>query len=133
MPETATRLPRARTPRNPVWLDAIDVYKRSFDATSAETLIDGAEAFAEMLWCPETMAGIVRKRWRLRECDAAGWTPQGRVQKTRFVASRPPVRRSVRGAALVSSPDGPAPLRARRRSGAGGEIPDAFRICAGVG
>ena len=48
MPETATRLPRARTPRNPVWLDAIDVYKRSFDATSAETLIDGAEAFAEM-------------------------------------------------------------------------------------
>ena len=48
MPDTATRLPCARTLRNPVWLDAIDVYKRSFDATSAETLIDGAAAFAEM-------------------------------------------------------------------------------------
>ena len=48
MPETATRLPRARTTRNPAWLDALDVYKRSFDATSAETLIEGAEAFAEM-------------------------------------------------------------------------------------
>lgn len=48
MPETATRLPRSRTPRNPAWLDALDVYKRSFDATSAETLIEGAEAFAEM-------------------------------------------------------------------------------------
>ena len=42
------RLPRARTTRNPAWLDALDVYKRSFDATSAETLIEGAEAFAEM-------------------------------------------------------------------------------------
>lgn len=48
MPETATRLPRARTTRNPAWLDALDVYKRSFDATSAETLIEGAEAFAKM-------------------------------------------------------------------------------------
>ena len=48
MPETATRLPRALTTRNPAWLDALDVYKRSFDATSAETLIEGAEAFAEM-------------------------------------------------------------------------------------
>ena len=48
MPETATRLPRARTTRNPAWLDALDVYKRSFDATSAETLTEGAEAFAEM-------------------------------------------------------------------------------------
>ena len=48
MSETATRLPRARTTRNPAWLDALEVYKRSFDATSAETLIDGAEAFAEM-------------------------------------------------------------------------------------
>ena len=48
MPETATRLPRARTTRNPVWLDALEVYKRSFDATSAETLTEGAEAFAEM-------------------------------------------------------------------------------------
>ena len=48
MPETATRLPRARTTRNPAWLEALEVYKRSFDATSAETLIDGAEAFAEM-------------------------------------------------------------------------------------
>lgn len=48
MSETATRLPRARTTRNPAWLEALEVYKRSFDATSAETLIDGAEAFAEM-------------------------------------------------------------------------------------
>ena len=48
MPETATRLPRARTTRNPAWLDALEVYKRSCDATSSETLIDGAEAFAEM-------------------------------------------------------------------------------------
>ncbi len=48
MPETATRLPRARTTKNPAWLDALDVYKRSFDATSAETLTEGAEAFAEM-------------------------------------------------------------------------------------
>ncbi len=48
MPETATRLPRARTTRNPAWLDALDVYKRSFDATSTETLTEGAEAFAEM-------------------------------------------------------------------------------------
>ena len=48
MPETVTRLPRARTTRNPAWIEALEVYKRSFDATSAETLIDGAEAFAEM-------------------------------------------------------------------------------------
>ncbi len=31
------------------------------------------------LWRPEMMAGFVRKRWRLWECDAAGWTPQERV------------------------------------------------------
>ncbi len=48
MSETATRLPRARTPRIPAWLAALDVYKQSFNATSAETLIEGAEAFAEM-------------------------------------------------------------------------------------
>ena len=48
MSETATRLPRARTSKNPAWLDALEVYKRSFDATSAESLTDGAEAFAEM-------------------------------------------------------------------------------------
>ena len=49
MPETnAPRLPRARIVRNPVWLDAIEVYKASFDATSDDTLAEGAEAFAEM-------------------------------------------------------------------------------------
>lgn len=37
MPETATRLPRARTPRNPEWLDALKVYERSLDARSVET------------------------------------------------------------------------------------------------
>jgi hypothetical protein len=43
MPETATPLPHARTPRNPVWLDAIDVYKRSFDVRLAGL---GPEALA---------------------------------------------------------------------------------------
>ncbi len=33
----------------------------------------------ERMWRPEMMAGFVRKRWRLWECDAAGWTPQERV------------------------------------------------------
>lgn len=48
MPENATRLPRARTRQNPVWLDAIDVYKHGFDATTPDTLAIGAESFAEL-------------------------------------------------------------------------------------
>lgn len=48
MPETTPRLPRARTRKNPEWLDALAVYRRSFDASSADALTEGAEAFAEM-------------------------------------------------------------------------------------
>jgi hypothetical protein len=53
MPETTPRLPQSRTrpgqPRKgPEWLDALSFYKRSFDASSADALADGAEAFAEM-------------------------------------------------------------------------------------
>jgi len=53
MPETTPRLPQSRTrpgqPRKgPEWLDALTFYKRSFDASSADALADGAEAFAEM-------------------------------------------------------------------------------------
>jgi hypothetical protein len=53
MLETTPRLPQSRTrpgqPRKgPEWLDALTFYKRSFDASSADTLADGAEAFAEM-------------------------------------------------------------------------------------
>ena len=49
MPETTTpRLPQSRTRKGPEWLDALGFYKRSFDASSADALADGAEAFAEM-------------------------------------------------------------------------------------
>jgi hypothetical protein len=48
MPATTPRLPRARTRKNPEWLDALAVYRRSFDASSADALTEGAEAFAEM-------------------------------------------------------------------------------------
>lgn len=49
MPETTTpRLPQSRTRKGPEWLDALAFYKRSFDASSADALADGAEAFAEM-------------------------------------------------------------------------------------
>lgn len=48
MPESATALPRARVRSNPVWLDAIEVYKQGFDATSPDTLAIGAESFAEL-------------------------------------------------------------------------------------
>lgn len=46
MQENATRLPRTR--QNPVWLDAIDVYKQGFDATTPDSLAIGAESFAEL-------------------------------------------------------------------------------------
>ena len=48
MPESATSLPRARARQNPVWLDAIDVYKHGFDATTPDSLAIGAESFAEL-------------------------------------------------------------------------------------
>ncbi len=48
MPESATALPRARVRNNPVWLDAIEVYKQGFDASSPDTLAIGAESFAEL-------------------------------------------------------------------------------------
>ncbi len=48
MPETTPRLPQSRTRKNPEWLDALAVYRRSFDASSAAALTEGAEAFAEM-------------------------------------------------------------------------------------
>ncbi len=48
MPESATALPRARVRSNPVWLDAIEVYKQGFDASSPDTLAIGAESFAEL-------------------------------------------------------------------------------------
>lgn len=48
MKENATALPRARTRQNPVWLDAIEVYKHGFDATTPDTLAIGAESFAEL-------------------------------------------------------------------------------------
>lgn len=50
MSETATRLPRARTPqKKPVWADVLDTfYAHSFDASSSETLTDCADAFAEL-------------------------------------------------------------------------------------
>ena len=57
MPETATRLPHARTPpRNPVWLDAIDVYKRSFDARLAGL---GPEALAGIKDLPTMKKALV--------------------------------------------------------------------------
>ena len=49
MPETTPRLPQSRTRKpRPEWLDALSFYKRSFDASSADALAEGAEAFAEM-------------------------------------------------------------------------------------
>ncbi len=48
MPETTPRLPQSRTRKSPAWLDALLVYRRSFDASSAAALTEGAEAFAEM-------------------------------------------------------------------------------------
>ena len=50
MPATTTpRLSQSRTRKpRPEWLDALAFYKRSFDASSADALAEGAEAFAEL-------------------------------------------------------------------------------------
>ena len=51
------------------------------------------------LWRPESLAGCVRKRWRLRECDAAGSGPQDEAAEEKVGGGATAGRRSGRGAA----------------------------------